>query len=443
MGWPVTGTPVAGAYAGAYEWVRGRALRTVERDRLDPAADLPAVRLAVTEAVEGYQRRAHLGEGTALRDPADMASRVLRSITEFGPLSDLFARPDVEEVFIEGHRVTYLDTTGRVQVLSTPTTEEENRQVVERLLGATQRRLDAASPLVQARVLHNTARLTAAIPPVADTLSATIRRHTLRRETLPGLVERGSLTPAAAGFLWAVMQTSTSLLVSGPPGAGKTSLLSALVAAIPSDHCIRCAEEIRELAVPLTHGSFYEARPAGMDGTAEVSLRDLVKFILAMRPAHIVVGEVRGAEAFELTRAVNAGCGFACTIHANSARDALSALVNAAIMAGENIAEPVVRRVFASALDLVVHCDLDEPPRGDGASDGPFEKGLRREVTEIIAVVPALHDDFSTEPVFARERLGKPLEWTGMVPPWAERVERSLPDGVGLRALLEGRVSPR
>jgi pilus assembly protein CpaF len=340
----------------------------------------------------------------------------------------------VEEIFIEGERVAFIDGSGRLQALAVPTTAEENRQVIDRLLAATQRHLDTGSPLVQARVLGGTARLTAAIDPVAEQLSATIRRHTLRRDTLPSLVQRGSLTPPAAAFLWAAMQTSTSLLVSGPPGAGKTSLLSALLAAIPPDRCIRCCEEIRELNVPIAHGSCYEARPAGLDGTAEITLRDLVKFTLAMRPDHIVVGEVRGAEAFELTRAVNAGCGFACTVHANSAREALTAIVNAAIMAGENVSEHIVRSVFASAIDLVVHCDLDDGPHGGG--------GILRQVTQIIAVVPALHDDFSTEPIFRREAIGAPLEWTGIVPPGADALERRLPEGMSVRAILEGRVSP-
>jgi pilus assembly protein CpaF len=421
---------------GAYDAIRQAVLRRVERDRLD-ADDVETVRAAVLTAVEDYQRRAHLGDGQALSDPADMVGRVMRSITAFGPLTDLLARTDVEEIFIEGPQVTYIDRSGRLQGLTIPTTEEENRGVVDRLLSTTQRHLDAASPLVQARVLNGSARLTAAIAPIAESLSATIRRHTLRRDTLGSLLDRGSLTPAAAGFLWACMQASTSTLVSGPPGAGKTSLLSALIAAIPSNHCIRCCEEIRELAVPLTHGSFYEARPAGMDGTAEVSLRDLVKFILAMRPDQIVVGEVRGAEAFELTRAVNAGCGFACTVHANSAREALHALVNAAIMAGENVSEPIVRKVFASAIDTVVHCDLDDVNRvGAG-------QGLRRQVMEIIAVVPSLHDDFSTEPIFVREALGAPLEWSGIVPANAPSVERALPEGMTLRDILEGRVTAR
>jgi Flp pilus assembly CpaF family ATPase len=166
-----------------------------------------------------------------------------------------------------------------------------------------------------------------------------------------------------------------------------------------------------------------------------VSLRDLVKVVLAMRPDRIVVGEVRGPEAFELTRAVNAGCGFACTIHANSARDALNAMVNAALMAGENVTEPVVRKVFSSTLDLVIHLDRD------AARDR--ETPLRRQVVEVLAVVPSLHDDFSTEPIFSRRRLGSPLEWTGAMPPdqLTEQIERVLPPEVPIRNVMEGMVS--
>ena len=426
----------------AYASIRRVVLQAVEDNRVDPRADPEAVRGLVARAVEAYQRTAHSGvagagggASLALSDPAAMVVRVTQAICDFGPLSALFARSDVEEIFIEGDRVLYLDQGGRLRGLAAPTTESENRQVIDQLLSQTQRHLDAKSPLVQARVLEGAARLSAAIPPVADRLSATLRKYTLRKETLPYLVERDSVSPAASSFLTAVMQTRRSVLVSGPPGSGKTSLLSALLAASPANHCIRCAEEIRELSAPITHGSYYEARPPSLDGTGEISLRDLVKFLLAMRPDLIVVGEVRGAEAFELTRALNAGCGFLCTVHANSARDALTALVNAAIMAGENVGESIVRKVFSTAIDFVVHLDRDDVNRV-----GPDEE-VRRQVMEILAVVPAMAEDFSTEPIFVRETLGKPLVWTGAYPPEVELIERALPEGVTMNAILEGRAT--
>jgi pilus assembly protein CpaF len=413
----------------AYDIIRRDALTGIERRRLQPAAQIGEVRVEIERAVDDYQRRARLGDEVPLGDPPEMAQRVLRSITELGPLSELLARRDVEEVFVEGARVTYLDADGRLRGLTEPTTEAENRQIVDRLLAATERQLNAKHPLVQARVLAGTARLTAAIEPVADRLSATVRRYTVRDVTLDGLVARDALTTQAADFLWAAMQLRSRVVVSGEPGAGKTTLAAALLSAVPTSHCVRSCEEIRELAVPVLHGGYYEIRPAGLDGSGEITLRDLVKFVLAMRPDRIVVGEVRGAEAFELTRAINAGCGFLCTLHANSARDAVNALVNAALMAGENVTEPIVRRIFVEALDLVVHVDRDDAARGDG---------VRRQITEISAVVPSLSEGETYEPIFVRDGLGRPLVWTGALPPAFEaRVDRALPEGTGLRQVLE------
>lgn len=412
----------------AYDRIRSVVLERLERESIDPA-DMAAVSVAVDAAVADYERGAAVDGGFSLRDPEAMRQRVLDGVTGAGPVDQLLARDDVEEVFIEGDAVRYIDGSGRLVPLSVPTTEAENRAVVTRLLSETDRHLDTASPMVQARVLGGTARLSVAVPPVSDHLSATIRRYAVRRQSLDGLVDLGSLGPDAAGFLRTVMQTDASLVVSGQPGAGKTTMLSALLDAAPPSSCVRSCEEVRELHVPLVHGSYYEARPPGLDGSGEITLRQLVKLVLAMRPDRIVVGEVRGAEAFELTRAVNAGCGFACTVHANSARDALDALVNAALMAGEQVTERIVRSVFAAGLDLVVHLGRST------ARDGSIE----RRVDEILAIVPALTDGFTTEPLFSRSD-GGPLRWTGAVPP--ERLARRL-DAVGgrsMREVLEGRV---
>lgn len=415
--------------ADVYDTLRREALARIDGSGIDPVRQPTEVRNLLQATVDEYQHRAHLGEGRSLADPQATVDRLVRSVTGRGPIRDLLERQDVEEVFIEGDKVTYLESDGALRSLSVPSAEAENRQAVELLMASTDRRLDASNPIAQARILDGDARLTVVIPPVADRLSATIRRYALRRQTLESLVELGSLTGEAASFLSAAMQASASVVVSGPPGAGKTSFLSALISAVPIDRCIRVCEEVRELHVPLIHGSYYEARPASLDGTGEITLRDLVKVTLAMRPDLIVVGEVRGAEAFELTRAVNAGCGFGCTVHSNSASDALEALVNAALMAGENVPERVVRKVFANSIDLVIHLERDLDPD---------TKSVRRRVTEVRALVPSLHDDFSSEPIFLRETMAAPLTWTGAMPAerLARRIERIAPSMNGSGALL-------
>jgi pilus assembly protein CpaF len=414
----------------AYEIIRTDALARVERRRLRPERDLDEVRHEIERAVDDYQARTRLGDGLALVAPETMVDRVLRSIADLGPLTELLARRDVEEIFIEGARVSYLDGTGRLRGLTVPTSEEENRLLVDRLLAATERQLNTKHPMVQARVLEGTARLTAAIPPVGDNLSVTLRRYVVRNVTLADLVGRESLTAEAAAFLDVLMQLRSRIAVSGEPGAGKTTLAAALLAAAPPSHCVRSCEEIRELAVPITHGSYYEVRPPALDGTGEISMRDLVKFVLAMRPDRIVVGEVRGAEAFELSRAVNAGCGFLCTVHANSAAEALDALVNAALMAGENVTERVVRKVFSESIDVVIHVDRDDTV-GDGS-------GVRRRVVEIAAVVPALRDDFTVEPLFTRAHLGAPLRWSGALPPRLEQRMARVASHADLHAVVGG-----
>lgn len=422
----------------AYETLRKRAAERIEELKLDPSADLEGVRIAVNELVDGYQRRAYAGDGVRpLRDPAELTKRLINSLAGYGPLTALLERRDIEEIFIEGERVTYIDASGRLQGLNTPTSEEENRQIVARILSGTNRRLDTSNPIEQARVLGGTARLTAVIPPVADHLSVTIRKYTVKDYDFQFLIDRDALSQPAAAFLWAAAQATTTIMFSGPPGAGKTTMLSAFLRAAPNDKCVRVCEEVREVHVPLVHGSFYEASPPTLEGTRKYSLRDLVKVVLAQRPDLICVGEVRGAEAFELTRAVNAGCGFACTIHANSARDALAALVNAAVMAGENVTESIVRRVFATSIDCVVHLERDMRPNQD--------EGIRRKVKEILTISPALAaEEFTTEPLFYREALEAPLKWTGTLPApdVVDRIERALPAGVELRSIMSGSWRP-
>ncbi len=420
-----------------YGELRRRIAEEVEERKLSPDRDAARVQRLVNETVQAYQTAAHAGDTQPLRDPTDMARRLWHAIAGYGPLTELLDRPDIEEIFIEGDRISYIGASGRLEALLAPTNESENRQIVDRMLAGTNRRLDASSAIQQARVLDGKARLTAVIPPVSDRLSVTLRKYTIADETLGTLVERQSMPTNTAAFLWALAQISASTLFSGPTGAGKTTAMSAYLRAVPDDICIRMVEEVRELHIPLSlHSSFYEASSVAMDGGRRYSLRDLIKVCLAQRVDLLCVGEVRGEEAYELTRAVNAGCGFTCTVHANSAREALSALVENSLKAGENIPESVARRSFARGIDVVVHLDRRIGSGGYGPS---------RKVAEVLSIAPSIAtDDFTTEPIFARATRDAPLEWTGTLPQpdVVRRIEDILPQDVTMKDLLAGEWRP-
>jgi pilus assembly protein CpaF len=418
-----------------YERIRTRAAEVCEERRIRPPDDPDATRKLIADLVREHQAEAHAGRADPLGRPEAMVERVWQALAEYGPLTELLGRHDVEEVFIEGDRVSYIEEGGRLVALNEPTTEGENRQIIERLLEGTGRRLDATSAIQQAHVLDGRARLTAVIEPVSQWLSATIRMYTASDETLGSLVRRGVWSPAAAGFLWCLAQTRGSVLFAGPTGAGKTTALGAFLRAVPRDQCVRVVEEVRELNLPLSlHSSFYEASGIGLDGERRYSLRDLIKVCLAMRVDMLCVGEVRGGEAFELTRAVNAGGGFCCTVHSHSAQRALTSLMGAALLAGEHVPHDALRTIFSEALDVVAYLDR-HITRGGGS---------HRECREIVLVKPITdgRSAWMIEPLF--ERHGGELRWTGLMPEpdLTERIERVLPDDVKLPMVLEGEWHP-
>ena len=413
----------------------GRAAEACEERHIQPSEQPDAARHLIEELVREYQDTAAAGRAEPLGRPEQMVDRVWRALAEYGPLTGLLSRRDVEEVFIEGDRVSYIEEGGRLVALNEPTSERENRHIIERLLEGTGRRLDATSAIQQAHVLEGRGRLTAVIEPVSQRLSATIRMYTAADETLGSLVRKGLWSPAPAAFLWALAQVRASTFFTGPTGAGKTTALGAFLRAVPRDQCIRVVEEVRELIVPLSlHSSFYEASGVSLSGERRYTLRDLIKVCLAMRVDMLCVGEVRGGEAFELIRAVNAGGGFCCTIHSHSAQRALTALMTAGKMAGEKVEEHTLASIFSEALDVIVYLDRQITKEG----------GSHRECREIILVKPITdgRSTWNTEPLFDRQ--GGELRWTGLMPDadLTGRIDRVLPDGVTLPMVLEGEWSP-
>ena len=416
-----------------YDRLRHSVMIIADKQRLDPIRDQIELLEIINNIVNQEISNNAIAGANTIIDFEATTTRLSNSIFGYGPLHTLLVRDDVEEIFIEGPRVSYIDSSGFLRGLNEPTTASENRHIVERLLADTDRTLTVKAPLTQARVLNGTARLTASIPPISDQLSATIRKYVVKNISLLDLSSRGALTIEAAGFLHALMQTRSRIVVSGEPGAGKTTLLSAMLAGVPPQHCIRYCEEIREITIDFTHGGYYEVRPQGKEGTGEISLRDLVKFTLAMRPDRIICGEVRGAEAFELSRAVNSGCGFACTVHSNNAVEGLEALVNASLMAGENVSENIMRNIFSSAIDVVVHVDRDE--------NTTIDEGISRGVMQIVAVESNMSDSFTTTTLFSRDSLQDELIFSGTIPDrLISRIEKSLPKDISLAKICSGEI---
>jgi pilus assembly protein CpaF len=424
----------------AFEELRSQILTAIHDRRLDPSAP-PAVEAAVRGVVEGYQARARSGlGGRALADPARMIARLCQSVLEFGPLTRFITGDEVvEEVLIVGGDVLYVDREGRLAMLEEPIAEAEMRTILDRLLATAGASVDESNPMVQVQILDGQARLGVVIPPIADRLNASMRRYVLRYETLELLVEWGALTPQAASLLAASTFVRTGLLLTGQPSSGKTSLGNAILRAAPETLRVICCEDTPEVNPEHLSPFRWRTRRPGPDGSAAVSLRELVRFALGMRADLIVLGEVRGAEAYELTRAGNSGCGFLTTLHANSARAGLQALMSTAVMAGQNVDAAQIRSVFANIVDLVVHLER-EPLAQTRAAQGR----VRRQVMEIAAVPPlqGSESDFAVEPIFVRDELGGPLRWTGAPLPddLRVRLDRALrPRGFTVQRILEGK----
>lgn len=362
----------------------------VRRDGVDPQREVHLVRDIAEQVVRAHDERSLTGAVAPVPDAGGVVGELVARVSGFGALQPYLDDPDVEEIWINSPDRVFVARGGRHELTNTLLTREEVLELVERMLKQSGRRLDLSSPFVDAR-LPQGHRLHVVLEGISSDFSAVnIRKFLVRASRLSELVELGSLTVQAAEFLESAVLAGLNIVVAGGTQAGKTTLLNCLAASIPGSDRIVSAEEVRELRVAHPDWVALETRQAGLEGTGEVTLRDLVRESLRMRPTRIVVGEVRAAEALDLLLALNSGLPGMATLHANSAREALVKLCTLPMLAGENISARFVVPTVAASVDLIVHLGL-------GAD------GVRR-VNEIVAVPGRVEQDvIETEPLFVRE----------------------------------------
>jgi pilus assembly protein CpaF len=292
-------------------------------------------------------------------DRGALSARVLRDTIGLGPLEDLLADPTVEEVMVNGPKQVYVERGGQIEAVDAGfTDEEELRNTIERILAPLGRRIDELSPMVDAR-LADGSRVNAVIPPLAiDGPALSIRRFGASRPGPRELLELGTITAGQLALLEEAVVERRSVLVSGGTGSGKTTLLNALSEFVSPQERLVTIEDAAELRLRGRHVVPLESRPAGIEGRGEVTIRDLLRNALRMRPDRIVIGEVRGAEALDLLTALNTGHrGALSTVHANSPSDALARLETLALMAGLGLPHEAIADQVRRGIDLIVHLE--------------------------------------------------------------------------------------
>ncbi|MHA6695730.1 CpaF family protein [Homoserinimonas sp. A520] len=351
--------------------ITDRVRERIRLDGVDLAADRTLAGRYVHEEVQRYSEHALGGSLPLLVDEQQAARDVVAAIAGFGVLQPLLDDPEIEEIWINGPSKVFVARNGIPEQTPIELTDSSVRDLVERMLQSTGRRVDLSSPFVDAS-LPDGSRLHVVIPDVTQKhWAVNIRKFTQRIKDLQHLVELGSLTVPAAQFLRMCVLSGQNILVSGATQSGKTTLLNALLSSSRPTERIVTVEETFELDLSARDVVSMQCRQPSLEGTGEITLRRLIKEALRMRPDRLVVGEVREAESLDLLIALNSGLPGMCSIHANGARDALSKLSTLPLLAGRNIDSSFVVPTVASTIDMVVHCEL--------------ERSGKRRITEVVA----------------------------------------------------------
>lgn len=393
----------------------------IRRRGIDPVKDMTAARDIVHEAVADYDERSMSGGLPQLPDLADAVKTITDAVAGFGPLQQYLDDPRVEELWINSPSQVFVARDGVAELTSTLLTADEVKDLVERMLRTSGRRVDLSSPFVDA-VLPDGSRLHVVIPDITrEHWLVNIRKFVVKADRLEDLVRLGSLTRPAARFLEAAVASGLNILVAGGTQAGKTTLLNCLSSAIPPRERIVTCEEVFELKIMQRDVAAMQCRQPNLEGTGEVPLRRLVKEALRMRPSRIIVGEVRQEESLDLLIALNSGLPGMASIHANSAREAITKMCTLPLLAGENVGSRFVVPTVASSIDLVVHAALER----DGT----------RRVREIAAIPGRVEGDVVEMADIFTTRDGALTRADGF-PPHLDRFERA---GFDVAALLSDR----
>ncbi|RXZ72677.1 CpaF family protein [Agromyces albus] len=370
-------------------------------------------RSELAEIVAGEQLALSTAERNRLID--DIGADVLG----YGPLEPLLADPTITEIMVNRFDQLYVERNGRLtETHHRFTGEPQLRRVIERIVSRVGRRIDESSPLVDAR-LQDGSRVNAIIPPLAvNGSSLTIRKFAATPYTVEDLVNFGTLTREVATVLDAAVRAKLNILVSGGTGTGKTTMLNVLSGFIPSDERIITIEDAVELQLQQEHVVRLESRPPNIEGRGEITIRDLVRNSLRMRPDRIVVGEVRGPESLDMLQAMNTGHeGSISTLHANSPRDAISRMETLVLMAGMDLPLRAIREQISSAIDLIVQITRHK----DGARRVTHITEVHGMEGEIITLQDAFTFDYSAG-YDEDGRLRGRIEPTGVRPRFAEKV---------------------
>jgi len=384
----------------------------------DSTIDDDELRRLLTKHLDKAARTSSVTVGPADRD--DFVDRTLADMLGWGPLTELMADPSITEVMCNGADTVYVERDGMIEQTDVRfASEQALRHVIDRMLAVAGRRVDEASPMADGR-LADGSRINAIIPPLSTSGSVlTVRRFPETAMTVADLIGKETLSTDVAVFLEAAVRGKLNILVSGGTSTGKTTLLNVLSGFIPTGERIITIEDAAELRLEQPHVVGLEARPANIEGAGRVTIRDLVRNALRMRPDRIVVGEVRGGEAIDMLQAMNTGHeGSLTTIHANSTRDALLRLETMVLMSGVDLPLRAVREQIASAIDVIVQLDR----RADGG----------RVISAVAEVQGREGDAITLQEIFTRAAKGT-IRATGLRPRCAERLAQhgaSIPTSV-------------